>query len=241
VSAPVLSLPDFSKPFILETDASAVGIGAVLAQDGHPIAYFSKKLSNCLQQQFSYVRELYAITEAVAKFRHYLIGHHFVIRTDQRSLKHLQDQTIQTPEQEAWLPKLLGFSYAIEYKPGPTNAAADALSHSFHMAISIAQLSLMDDIRAALLTSLAFQQRVDLFKADPQDYPHHSFCDGLLFIHHRVWIPNDTPHVISLILQEFHSSRIGGHAGFLRTYTRIAASFAWQGMRRDVRAWVRAC
>jgi len=80
-----------------------------------------------------------------------------------------------------------------------------------------------------------------LFKADPQDYPHPSFRDGLLFIHHRVWIPNDTPHVISLILQEFHSSRIGGHAGFLQTYTRIAASFAWQGMRRDVRAWVRAC
>jgi len=79
-----------------------------------------------------------------------------VNRTDQRSLKHLQDQTIQTPEQEAWLPKLLGFSYTIEYKPGPTNATADALSRSFHMAISIVQSYLMDDIHAALLTSLAF-------------------------------------------------------------------------------------
>jgi len=167
VSTPVLALPDSSKPFILEIDASTVGIGVVLAQDGHPIAYFSKKLSSRLQQQSAYVRELYAITEVVAKFRYYLIGHHFVIRTDQRSLKHLQDQTIQTPEQEAWLPKLLGFSYAIEYKPGPTNAAADALSRSFHMAISTAQSSLMDDIHAALLTSLAFQQRVNLFKADP--------------------------------------------------------------------------
>jgi len=44
-----------------------------------------------------------------------------------------------------------------------------------------------------------------------------------------------------LILQEFHSSRIGGRAGFLWTYTRIASSFAWQGMHYDVRAWVHAC
>ena len=59
-----------------------------------------------------------------------------MIHTDQRSLKHLQDQTIQTPEQEVWLPKLLGFSYAIEYKASPTSEATDALSRSFHMAIS---------------------------------------------------------------------------------------------------------
>jgi len=109
VPVPMLALPYFSTPFILETDASTSGIGAVLAQDGHPIAYFSKKLSSRLQQQSAYVQELYDITKAVAKFRHYLIGHHFVIHIDQCSLKHLQDQTIQTPEQEAWLPKLLVF------------------------------------------------------------------------------------------------------------------------------------
>ena len=96
--APVLAIPNFKEPFMLDTNVLGIGIGAVLSQVEHPIAYFSKKLSSRMQKQSAYTREFYAITQALAKFRHYLLGHKFIIRTDQKSLKELLEQRLQTLE-----------------------------------------------------------------------------------------------------------------------------------------------
>ena len=65
---PKLHLPDFSKDFEIETDASKTGIGDVLMQESHPLAYFSKKLGLRMQLASTYVRELFALTVAVAKW-----------------------------------------------------------------------------------------------------------------------------------------------------------------------------
>nr|KYP61846.1 Transposon Ty3-I Gag-Pol polyprotein [Cajanus cajan] len=94
ISTPVLALPNFKEIFILETDASGTGIGAMLSQGLHPIAYFSKKLSLRMQKQSAYIREFYIIIESLAKFIHYLLGHKFIIRTDQKSLKEHLDQSL---------------------------------------------------------------------------------------------------------------------------------------------------
>ncbi|KAL9444045.1 hypothetical protein AB3S75_017261 [Citrus x aurantiifolia] len=74
VEAPVLRLPDFKADFILESDASNVGIGVVLMQSGHPISYFSKKLGPRLRASSTYIKELTTIVEAVHKWRQYLLG-----------------------------------------------------------------------------------------------------------------------------------------------------------------------
>jgi hypothetical protein len=100
VTAPVLSLPDFATTFVIQTDASGFAMGAVLLQQGHPLAYFSKMFCPRLAKASTYIRELHAITAAVKRWRQYLLGHFFIIQTDHRSLKELLTQVIQTPEQQ---------------------------------------------------------------------------------------------------------------------------------------------
>lgn len=78
----MLRLPDFDRPFCLETDASDLGVGAVLLQDNHPIAFFSKKLGPRRRVALTYHKELYVIGEAVQKWRQYLVGREFVIREE---------------------------------------------------------------------------------------------------------------------------------------------------------------
>lgn len=109
----VLSLPRFDKQFIVETDAFGVGIGAVLMQEGHPLAYISRHLKGRQLHLSIYEKELLAVVYAVQKWCRYLLSNNFIIKTDQRSLKYLLEQRLNTPIQQQWLPKLLEFDYEI--------------------------------------------------------------------------------------------------------------------------------
>lgn len=100
----------------------------MLLQDNHPLAFFSKKLGPRQRITSTYHKELYAIVEAVQKWRQYLLGREFVIRTDQKSLRELLQQVIQTPDQQLYARKLMGFKFRIEYKTEASNRMADALS-----------------------------------------------------------------------------------------------------------------
>jgi hypothetical protein len=95
-SAPVLDLPDFNRPFHIETDASGSGIGAILQQDGHPIAFISKPLSKRNQGLTVYKKEYLAILLAVDHWRHYLLQEEFYIHTDHQSLTHINEQRLHT-------------------------------------------------------------------------------------------------------------------------------------------------
>lgn len=149
--APILASPDFTILFYLDTDASGTTIDAVLLQNSRPIAFFNKKFFPHMQQASTYVHELHAITTAVRKWRHYLLGHPFFILTDHRSLKELMTQVIQTPEQQHYMAKLLGFDYKIQYKLGAQNIVADALSRiptpSTMLLLSIPHSLFMDQLR----------------------------------------------------------------------------------------------
>ena len=97
ISAPVLALPRFDRPFEIETDASEFGVGAVLIQDGHPLAFLSKALGPRNRGLSTYEKEYMAILMVDDRWRYYLEGSEFIIRTDQSALSHLNDQRLVTP------------------------------------------------------------------------------------------------------------------------------------------------
>ena len=114
-NSPVLALPDFSKQFSIETDASGYGVGAVLMQEGHPLAFISKALGPRSQGLSTYEKEYLAILLAVQQWRAYLQHGEFLILTDQKSLTQLSDQRIHTHWQQKVFTKLLGLQYKIVY------------------------------------------------------------------------------------------------------------------------------
>jgi len=152
-------------------------MGAVLSQKGHLIAYFSKPFTKKLLTASTYVRELFAITSTVKKWRQYLLGHPFTIITNHRSLKDLLTQVIQTPEQYMYLACLMGFDYQIQYRSGAHNQAADALSRSpeysasTFLILSVPYLTFLEELRHQLATHQQYcRQRQDILDS-PATYP----------------------------------------------------------------------
>ncbi|CAM8878468.1 unnamed protein product [Rhodiola kirilowii] len=245
-TTPVLSLPDFSRPFVVQSDASGVGMGAVLLQDNQPLAFFSKKFTPTMQHSSTYNGELCAVVSAVLKWRHYLLGARFLIETDHQPLRSILTQSIHTPEQQRWVAKLIGFDFEVRYKPGRLNNVADALSR-----LPEASLSTMQGISRpifGILQTLRHMFSIDgeaktLFleiQSQPDQHVGFQIRDGLVLYKDRLWVPEDSA-LRHLILQEYHDTLLGGHAGIQRTMARVSSHFYWRGMQGDIKNYVQAC
>nr|CAD1820600.1 unnamed protein product [Ananas comosus var. bracteatus] len=181
VSAPVLALPNFSTTFILECDASGIGIGGVLMQEGRPIAFTSKALSEKHRALPTYEKEMMAILHAVNKWRQYLLGRHFIIYTDHRSLKYLMEQRVSSEMQQKWTAKLLGYDYEIRYKKGVDNSVADALSRQDEaelIAISYPTPTWVEQIRVDTAADESLQAIIR--QVQSSGLPHYTYEGGLL-------------------------------------------------------------
>ena len=132
ISAPVLALPDFSKSFILDTDASGEGLGAVLSQTingmEHVIAYASRTLTHTEKRYCATRREMLALVWGSRHFRPYLYGRKFLLRTDHNSLRWLHNFKEPEGQVARWLETMAEFQYEVIHRPGKQHCNADSLS-----------------------------------------------------------------------------------------------------------------
>ncbi|WVZ71004.1 hypothetical protein U9M48_019631 [Paspalum notatum var. saurae] len=241
-TAPVLAMPDFSKLFIVECNASSHGFGAVLVQDGHPVAFFSRPIAPRHRSLAAYERELIGLVQAVRHWRPYLWGRRFVVKTDHYSLKYLLDQRLATIPQHHWVGKLLGFDFSVEYRSGATNTVADALSRRDTveegelLAISAPRFDFIARLRHAQATDPALVAIHDEVQAGTRAAPW-AVADDMVTYDGRLYIPPASP-LLQEILAAVHDD---GHEGVQRTLHRLRRDFHFPNMRRLVQEFVRAC
>ncbi|XP_047483006.1 uncharacterized protein LOC125035006 [Penaeus chinensis] len=132
VSKPVLCLPDDSKTFYVRTDASDIGLGAVLLQNMNeinmPICYASRKLLDREAKYAAIEKECLAIVWAIQKFKVYLYGRDFILQTDQQPLVYLKNMKNTNGRLMRWALALQCYSFTVEYIKGSENVGADILS-----------------------------------------------------------------------------------------------------------------
>jgi hypothetical protein len=127
-TAPVLTLPDIKKDFVVYCDASKRGLGCVLMQEGKVVAYASRQLKKHEENYPTHDLELAVVVHALKIWRHYLIGNKCELLTDHKSLKYFFTQTELNMRQRRWLELIKDYDVEINYHPGKANVVVDALS-----------------------------------------------------------------------------------------------------------------
>ncbi|KAK1685676.1 hypothetical protein QYE76_046524 [Lolium multiflorum] len=237
--APLLQLPDFNKTFELECDASGIGLGGVLLQEGKPVAYFSEKLSGPSLNYSTYDKELYALVRTLQTWQHYLWPKEFVIHSDHESLKHIRSQAKLNRRHAKWVEFIESFPYVIKHKKGKDNVIADALSRRYTM---LSQLDFkifgLETIKEQYLHDADFKD-VLLNCKDGRTWNKFVLNDGFVFRANKLCIPDSSVRL--LLLQEAHGGGLMGHFGVKKTEDVLAAHFFWPRMRRDVERFVARC
>jgi RNase H-like domain found in reverse transcriptase/Integrase zinc binding domain/Reverse transcriptase (RNA-dependent DNA polymerase)/Integrase core domain len=238
---PILTMPDYQKEFILFSDASDIGVGAMLSQgegkDQKAVAYFSQKLTSCQKRYSVTERECLAVLLAVEKFRHYLLGSHFTVVTDHSALQWLL--ALKTPISNRlcrWIMTLQQYDFSVKHRKGSDMAMADGLSR----AIETIDIEPDDEWYNDLSKKI---------QNNPEDYPDFrlqgarilKFCKKETEIPDSdfVWKAVVPKSQIEGILRTNHDEY--GHHGIQKTFDRIRQRFYWAKMYRNVKDYVSTC
>ncbi|CAL1380625.1 unnamed protein product [Linum trigynum] len=237
---PVLALPDPTKAYEVQTDASDFAIGGVLMQEGHPIAFESRKLNEAERRYAVQEKQMTAVVHCLRMWRHYLLGSKFVVKTDNVATSYFLTQKKLTPKQARWQDFLAEFDFVLEYKPGKANFVADALSRKSALAaISQPQFPLKERIEEGLSHDPFAKTVVEYIK---QGKTRRFWMKGGLIVTkgERVFVPR-WDNLQREIMKECHDSKWAGHPGIERTQALIEEAYYWPRMKDDVELYVKTC
>lgn len=267
-TAPILVQADYTKPFVLRTDASNYALGAALLQgespnQEHPIEYASRLLTPAEQNYSTTEREALAVVWAVERFRGYIDGHQINVMTDHQPLKWLF--TLKSPSGRLvrWALKLQSFDLRIEYTPGKVNVLADTLSRPVTddgpatesavcpvvvdvprwNASSTRDAQLADPEVAKIIHDLEGNDELNINRWSERGY---LLNQGVLYR----YVPDtdsEEPQLVvpeslrNQVMFECHDSPTAAHGGIDRTIHRISQRFYFPGMRCFVTKYLKTC
>nr|CAH66139.1 H0616A11.3 [Oryza sativa] len=268
VTAPVLILPDSRKGFQVYCDASRLGLGCVLMQEGKVVAYASRQLRPHENNYPTHDLELAAVVHALKIWRHYLYGNRTEIYTDHKSLKYIFTQPDLNMRQRRWLELIKDYDMEIHYHPGKANVVADALSRKSYCNVSegrrlpwelcqefeklnlgivskgfVATLeakpTLFDQIREAQVNDPDIQEiKKNMRRGKAIGYVEDE--QGTVWLGERICVP-ENKELKDTIMKEAHETLYSIHPGSTKMYQDLKQQFWWASMRREIAEYVALC
>ncbi|KAK1620726.1 hypothetical protein QYE76_026243 [Lolium multiflorum] len=260
-TAPILIMPDITKPFDVYCDASKIGLGCVLMQEGKVVSYLSRQLKQHEQNYPTHDLELAAVVLALKVWRHYLMGNRCEIYSDHKSLKYIFTQKELNMRQRRWIELIKDYDMEIHYHPGKANVVADALSRlpcQLNSMLATEQPSLYQEfeqfrlelVSEGFLASIELQPTlVSQIKEAQKDNasidgikkqiaagkaPGFTVDEaGVLWYKERLCVPSDSD-LKQVILQEAHDTLYSIHPG-ARAQTRQYAARVARGRSQYTR------
>jgi len=262
----VLAFPDFTQQFIVRTDASNVGLGAILSQKingvERPLAFASRSLSPAERNYETSERECCGILFALKKFEHYIDGQEFILATDNGALTWLNKFKSQNSKLMRWALRIQDFQPTIIHCPGKQNVVADALSRD---PVDSGEFEDVDENRRnldfqlncstpSLFLALTQEITLDQLKAEqakdnevqalltdlPQDF---KVIHNILYRINKYGgkLPFIPVSLRQRVLQYFHDRPDAGHMGYRKTLYRILRRVFWFKMHEDIYTFIQSC